>query len=411
MAEQHYAFQERLLRVHQARRCPQKAPKAGQLEITDAWCILRHTDPLLARTAADLQDYFSVSMELDLPLCETAPAARFISYEIDPALGKAGAYRVDASPRGIRLIGTDARAAAQASFLLEDLLNLEEAPFLAPGITDREPIFRCRMVHSGYAEDEYPNEHLNAIAHSGINAILVFVKGVNETLSHREDFNDLIARASSYGLDVYAYSCMTSRLHPDDPEAPAFYDGLYGELFRRCPGFKGVIFVGESVEFPSKDPHTSGMLRLDNIGPDGKRLVNKPNPGWFPCFDYPQWLELVKSSIRRVKPEADIVFWTYNWGYCDEADRLALIEALPTDISLQVTFEMFEDGMRMGIPTRAVDYTLTFPHPGKYFLSEAKAAARRGIPLYAMTNAGGLTWDVGVVPCLSHPVRRRFHGK
>ena len=30
--------------------------------------------------------------------------------------------------------------------------------------------------------------------------------------------------------------------------------------------------------------------------------------------------------------------------------------------------------------------------------SEAKAAARRGIPLYSMTNAGGLTWDVGVVP-------------
>lgn len=59
---------------------------------------------------------------------------------------------------------------------------------------------------------------------------------------------------------------------------------------------------------------------------------------------------------------------------------------------------MFEDFTWDGVTSRAVDYTVSFTGPGKYFLSEARAAARRGIPLYSMTNAGGLTWDVGVVP-------------
>ena len=397
--EQNYDFQARMRAIHRPHRRLERPLPKGMIEITDCWKIVQPKDSeLLCRVVLDLQDYFATSMELSVAITPETVAKNAIVYEIDPTLPGADSYRISVSENTVRLIGQSERAAAQASYLLEDLCNLEEAPFLTPGNTDRTPIFRCRMVHSGYRIDEYPDEHLNAIAHSGINTILLFVAGVNMAPSHPLDFNDLITRAEKYGLDVYAYSYMKSRLHPDAPEAEAFYDNLYGELFRKCPGFKGIVFVGESVEFPSKDPRTSGMLRLDNIGPDGKRLDPRPNPGWFPCSDYPQWLDMVKRTIRREKPDADIVFWTYNWGYCDEADRVALIDALPTDISLQATFEMFENSERQGVPTRSTDYTVSLPFAGKYFLSEAKATARRGIPLYSMTNAGGLTWDVGVVP-------------
>lgn len=397
--EKNYDFQARMRTVHRpARRIARPLP-TGMIEITAGWQIVQPQGTgLLARTALDLQDYFATSMGISLSVTTETVSKNAIFYEIDPTLSGEDSYRVSVSADAIRLIGKNERAAAQASYLLEDLCNLEEAPFLAPGDTDRTPIFRCRMVHSGYRIDEFPDEHLSAIAHSGVNAILLFVAGVNMAPSHPIDFNDLIARAEKYGLDVYAYSYMKSRVHPDDPTAEAFYDNLYGELFRQCPGFKGIVFVGESVEFPSKDPRTCGRLRLDNIDANGRRIDPRPLPGWFPCSDYPQWLDVVKRTIRREKPDADIVFWTYNWGYCDEADRVALIDALPTDISLQATFEMFEDGERQGVPTRSTDYTLSAPLAGKYFLSEAKAAARRGIPLYSMTNAGGLTWDVGVVP-------------
>lgn len=33
------------------------------------------------------------------------------------------------------------------------------------------------------------------------------------------DFNDLIDRASKYGIDVYAYTYMESKMHPEDEGA------------------------------------------------------------------------------------------------------------------------------------------------------------------------------------------------
>ncbi len=93
-----------------------------------------------------------------------------------------------------------------------------------------------------------------------------------------------------------------------------------------------------------------------------------------------------------------MVFWTYNWGWAPEENRVALIHSLPRDISLQATFEMFENIEKNAIMTRCVDYTASFAGPGEYFVSEAQAAHERGIPLYTMSNTGGLTWDIGVIP-------------
>ena len=59
---------------------------------------------------------------------------------------------------------------------------------------------------------------------------------------------------------------------------------------------------------------------------------------------------------------------------------------------------MFENIRKDNIMTRCVDYTASFEGPGQYFATEAKAAHERGIPLYAMANTAGLTWDIGVIP-------------
>ncbi|MBR5507987.1 MAG: hypothetical protein IKV88_08080, partial [Clostridia bacterium] len=42
--------------------------------------------------------------------------------------------------------------------------------------------------------------------------------------------------------------------------------------------------------------------------------------------------------------------------------------------------------------------TLSFEGPSHYFKTEAAAAKEAGVPLYSMTNTGGLTWDLGVIP-------------
>ena len=423
MPESNYEFRKRLNTIHRfGRRNPETRPERAEIAICHGWRIVvpQHATSYLVRVGQDLQDYLFRSMGVSALLIQ-APVREVLSQsepnaiilatrEVLPGIGSS--LRV---PRSVRLVcrkdaivvcGFDERGTAQGCYYLEDLMNLREAPYLQMGDTVREPVFAPRMVHSGWGCDQFPDPHLNAIAHAGMDAILVFVKGVNQTTAGYLDFNDLIRRAAHHGLDVYFYSYLRSSKHPDEPDAEAYYEATYGALMKACPGAKGVVFVGESCEFPSKDPATKGRTRHDPVPPDGKEDT-RPFPGWWPCRDFPRWLNLVKKVIRHHNPAADIVFWTYNWGWAPEKNRLALIEALPTDISLQATFEMFEVIQKGGIGTRCVDYTISFAGPGKYFASEAAAAHARGIPLYAMSNTGGLTWDIGVVPYLPVPYQWR----
>ena len=406
MPERNFQFRQRLNQVHRPdRRDPALTPAAGEIVIDDSWRIALSPDAseYLVQVAKDLQDYLFTSMGVSTLLVRDAAGAKTISLtdqsaspQLAASLAKPRSYRLVVQPNQITVCGFDERGIGQGCYYLEDLMNLREAPFVAPVDLVRAPVFSPRMVHSGWGIDQFPDPHLNAIAHAGMDAILVFVKGPDMTTTGYLDLNNLVDRAALFGVDVYLYSYLLSEMHPADPGAEEYYESTYGALMDACPGAKGIIFVGESCEFPSHDEHTTGKLRLD---PTVDRTVDKrPSPGWWPCYDYPEWLDLLKRVLRRHNPDLDIVFWTYNWGWAPEADRLALIRSLPTDISLQATFEMFENIEKDGIMTRCVDYTTSFEGPGVYFRTEAETAHERGIPLYSMTNTAGLSWDIGVIP-------------
>ncbi|WP_409345527.1 hypothetical protein [Paenibacillus sp. MBLB4367] len=412
MSEKNYEFRKRLEVVHKPdRRDPNVRASAQEVEITDEWRIVIAKDagPVVLNVAKDLQDYLLVSMDVSVPVRRVSDPALAASSEENvivlaerrqlPALGQnltePRSYRLFAEANRITVCGFDERGVGQGSYFLEDLMNLKEAPIVSRQDITRAPLFSPRMVHSGWGLDHYPDAHLNAMAHAGIDAILIFVKDVNETPDGFLDFNYLIDRANLHGLDVYAYSYITSRKHPDAPDAEEYYDGTYGKLFAACPRLKGVIFVGESCEFPSLDPNTTGMLRLE--WPKDKPQT-KVSPGWWPCVDFPQWLNMIKKVVRKHNEKADIVFWTYNWGWAPEEPRLNLIRSIPDDITLLVTFEMFEQIKHEHVTNVCVDYTVSFEGPGRYFTSEAQAASERGIKLYTMCNTGGLTWDIGVIP-------------
>jgi len=415
-AEVNYQFRQRMSVVHKPNRFDStKIPGDGQIEVTSQWCITYpgNADKVLMNAVRDLEDYFTVSMGLDLKVMrEDGIGSHRIVYSVDPQL-PSNAYRFKATAEQINLIGCNSRMAAQAGYFLEDLMNLCEAPYLDPADTVRTSLFNPRMVHSGYGLDMYPAEYLLNVAHSGISSLLVFVKDVDITPHGYQDFNDLCVRAAAYGLDVYAYSYLANKLHPDDEGAEEFYENLYGRLFDRCPYFRGLIFVGESCEFPSKDPNCTGMRRKDNRGPDGKPLITgKPHPGWWPCYDYTDWLNLIRKIVYKRKPDADIVLWSYNWGSKPDEARKALVDTLPKDIALQATFEMCETVERDGIQNRTTDYTLFFAGPGHYFKTESQFAKENGLRLYSMTNTGGLTWDIGVVPYIPAPYQwmKRYEG-
>ncbi len=419
MKEINYEFRKRYSIVHRddrrdyTKKCPQ-----GYVEVTSDWCItVPDSAGIVLRNATrDLEDYFFVSMGVSLKVIRESEwngTQKRITYGIDPSI-KEHSYRFAVTENEIVLCGTNDKMAAQAGYFLEDVMNLYEGPFAERCDTIRTSLFNPRMVHSGYGLDMYPTEHLLNIAHSGISSILVFIKDVDITPHGYHDFNDLCHRATQYGIDVYAYSYLANKMHPDDEGAEEFYENLYGNFFDRCPGFKGIVFVGESCEFPSKDTHSKGIRRLDNIGKDGKPLVvnDKPHPGWYPCYDYKDLMEMITGIIRKRQPDCDIVFWSYNWSRADAEARKALVDTLPKDITLQATFEQGTTLERDGFSLRLADYNLYFPGPGTYFTTEGQFAKENGLRFYSMTNTGGLTWDVGVVPYEPAPYRwmERYEG-
>lgn len=409
--EIHYQFRERLSVVHRKdRRNPDVRPHPDELEIDNTYPIIlpSEADSVLIHAARDLEDYFFTSMKISLRVLreeEITGDSPCIRYGVDSTL-PAHSYRFTACDEGIRLIGSDSRMAAQAGYYLEDLLNLREGPYLTFADTVRTSLYTPRMAHSGYGLDMYPTEHIVALAHHGVTALLVFIKDVDITPHGYHDFNDLCRRAASVGVDVYAYCYFANKLHPEDEGAEEFYENLYGGFFDRCPYFKGLVFVGESCEFPSKDPNTTGIRRLDNRDERGNPLVTgKPSPGWWPCYDYPIWLNLVKRIARKRCPDLDIVFWSYNWNRAPAEARRALIDALPKDVTLQATFEMGETVVRGGIEHQVADYTLYNIGPSGYLSGEAEYASQNGLRFYAMTNTGGRTWDIGCAPYLPAPYR------
>jgi hypothetical protein len=167
-------------------------------------------------------------------------------------------------------------------------------------------------------------------------------------------------------------------------------------LFDVCPKIKGVTLVGEANQFASRDPavgKTPYTLNFKDNIPTGKT-----SPGWWPCKDYPAWVEMVAKAIRKKRPDAEVIFDTYNWGYAPEEDRVRLIENLPQNVGLLVTWDMFHQ-YKLGNSVENVwDYSLSFVGPGEYFKSEAIAAKKRGIKLLANSQTSGRTWDFGVVP-------------
>ncbi|MBR6729167.1 MAG: hypothetical protein IKL80_03305, partial [Clostridia bacterium] len=404
--EKNYEFRKKLTDIHTKNlRKADLLPNAEEFALCDGFVIdiSAAGGDVVLTAAKDFQDYMLTSMCVSgrISLRESGTDTNVIRVVFDTegnklslAKGYMG-YQIAVSDQNITITAYDERGAAQAFYRMEDIMTLKRAPFLSKEVIENKAMFSPRMVHSGYDLDQFPDSHLRDIAHAGMDAVLVFTKGPNMSARGYLDFNDLIYRAAKYGIDVYSYSYIKSEMHPDAPGAEGYYDNTYGRVFKECPGLRGVVLVGESVAFPSRDPHTSGTTA--RVSADGIPSV-KIHPGWWPCHDYPQWLSLLGRVIKKYNPDADLVFWSYNWGWAPAEDRVRLIEALPKDVSLLVTYEMHEVYEKNGIKEKSADYTLSLPGPGQYFISEAEAAQKAGIRLYAMTNTGGLTWDFGSIP-------------
>ena len=408
MTEKNYDFRKFLNTVHQKnRRDFSRKPNPDETEISNGWNIRidENASDFIVNAARDFADYLFVSMELSVGILRgdtNAPAKHTIV--LKTGSGKKNvkrSFRLDCSPEKIVVAGADERGTAMGAYYMEDVMSLRESPFVphAKGL-DKEPLFSPRMVHSGYGMDVFTAPYLRRIAHEGYDAILVYVLEPNRGIQGYTDFNEIIDMAEEAGLDVYLYSRITNRYHPSDKEAAEFYEANYGGLFRRYPKAAGLILVGESCQFPSRDPHTT--MSIASSGECCYRSP-RPAPGWWPCNDFPEFVDIVKRSVRKYAPKADIVFWTYNWAHAPEELRTKLIDNLPKDITVELNFEMHDNVKIWGTQERVLDYTLSLTGPSAIFKSEGAAAKRNKLPLYTISNTAGKTWDFGALPYLPTP--------
>lgn len=402
--ENRYDFKRELLKVHKDyRRDYTRKVEDGEYEIPNGFVIVvpNDADAQIMTAARDFEDYLFTSMGISARISKKADQEKntlviSLNTDLGEASGPMG-YRITTTKDGLTLEGYEKRGIQQGLYFLEDLMNVRKGPFLKIGVIARKSRFYSRSTSSPFGMYAFNDEALSLMAHAGMTGIGLGLLGPNtDGRNGYVDVELLCERAEKYGLTVGVSLCAKHNFHPDDEGAYEYYDNLYGKLLKSCPKISSISLVGETTEFKSKDPKAGLAPRqknyIDNI-PTGKCT-----PGWWPCRDYPEWIDLIKKVVRKYNPKIGVGISSYNWGYAPEEDRLALIKNLPDDVSLNATWDMFEQ-VQMGNSTQdIVDYSLSFVGPGKYFLSEAKAAKERGIKFSANSQTSGRTWDFGVIP-------------
>ncbi|MBR3804678.1 MAG: hypothetical protein IKJ14_04985 [Clostridia bacterium] len=404
-----FDFRKKLKDFHPKNIRKDVAVLEGEISLPNCVALVKTDNVVINNALKDMRKFLKSAFDIMGEIDDSAHGFKLVT-EISSVLSKdKKTYTISVTDDEIKVVGESDRTVAQGIYYLEFLMFEKKSPILKKGdITVNLP-YSPRMVHSAYGYDDFPDEYLQNIARYGYDAILLFTKGVNLSPAGELSFKDHVERASKFGLDVYVYAAFGNFIDIYADNAEEEFDKTYGAVFKECPGLKGITLVGESVEFKSRDPrvapHSIKQKPADNLG------TGVPTPGWFPCNDYPKWIDMVKNSIRKYNPNADVVFWSYNWGWAPEKERVELINNLPKDISLNVTFEMFEHYDMMGSDQMVTDYSIVRAEPGKYFLSEAKAAKENGIRLYAMSNTAGRTWDFGTIPYMPFPVQwlKRFN--
>ena len=400
--QNNYDFKTELLLVHQKDiRDNSIIAKEDEFEFVDGvkFFTTESDNKVIMTALRDFEDYLFTSHGVG-SLITKNPKNATVTVKLGKDLGEADGYmgyRITTNKEGVLIEGYDDRGIAQGLYYLEDLMNIKKAPIIKCGVVARKALFAPRITQSPFGMYEWCDEAFKIVAHRGFDTISLWVK--DPWTNKRGEWIDIrliTERAEKYGIDVFVDLYCPHTAHPDDEGSQEFYDDLYGTLFDVAPKIKGVCVYGESTNFPSRDPNVG-------LAPHSKNFVDniptgKTSPGWYPCCDYPAWIDMIKRSVRAKRPDAEVMLSTYNWGYQPEELRVKLINALPTDISIMVTWDMFQK-LKTGDSTFDIcDYSLSFEGPGDYFVSEASAAKARGIKVLANANTSGRTWDFGTVP-------------
>lgn len=401
MSEQNYDFRKRHWEYHKPdRRDPARKAKKNEIMLTADWKIgcKGEEDSIALIAVKDFQDYLFTSMGISLPLT-TEDGEKVLWVEVNKKVKKGFVIQVE--KEHVTLTAAEDKMTFRGTIHIEDMMNLEGAPVLETGKLVRKPMYDLKIVHSGTGLDYYPDEELLGLLHAGYDCIDLFLEGIDRNHLGYCDFNEIINRAARFGISTVFHNYIRTYVHPDDPGAQQVFDSVYGEICRRYPKIAAISLCGESLEFPSRDPHTTGKPHRESIIdgiPD-----TRPSPGWYPCEDYPAYIQCIERAVHKCNPNIIVSFSTYNWGYASDELRKGFLEHYPKNVGLSVCFEIFSQRKLEGLHTPVMDYTISADEPGFYFTSECAEAHKHGISITGNVNTAGIAWDFGCIPLVPAP--------
>jgi len=408
-------------------------PKKGDVSIDDAWKIIwaGGGSDISQVALNDFRQFLKVGMGVSPSVqiherLGTTATTRVItlctrnqlpSFAAD--LKSSESYRVQADESHVLVCGYDERGLMRGLHYLEDLMNFRKAPFLAKTDVVRSPRYTpritCLPFYAGMELDApvspYTNEALSLISHYGFNAIWIWAKlhdlgksSIFPELGSQAEkqiasLNDVIRRASHYGLDVYLYVSKDGlppdffEAHPEVRGSRSYFKtgyamctsvletqeyirGALKSIFKSAPGLKGMVFIigGEGFVHCWTRRNAEDCPRCRNRGP---------------VDVVAEVVEAVNQGAKSGNPNAEVVVWTYGasgtWSTGDDA-QARLIRRLPQDL---IFLSDFSKGghVKIGqVEERVYDYSISFLGPAEKFQEQVKLCGERDIRVWAKTE-------------------------
>ncbi|MBR6747441.1 MAG: hypothetical protein IKM07_00770 [Clostridia bacterium] len=357
------------------------------------------------------------------------------------------AYSISVSKSGITITAADTEGVRRALIWLEDEMRRREGPYLPLGKIDRKPSMTARITRCFFSPinrppkygdelsddiDYYPEEYLNRIMHDGSNGVWIYtrfsdlvhssyIKEFGQGSEARiEKLNRVIAKCARYGVRVYVFAIEPMSLEEELAKKYSDYVGaeLYGhrhtfcmdtefgqayceeagrKLFELCPDLGGFI----SITFGERGTSCASAYRKN---PDGKgSIVGCPRcAGKAPGVVLGQAVDALTSGMRKAKPEADLISWTYGQRLWNHDDIREYIRNLPEGVIAQQNFDDMGYEEQLGRERMAVDYWMSYVGPSELFKITAEEAQKCSKPMFAKMQVC-CSHEIASVPYIPTP--------
>jgi hypothetical protein len=314
-------------------------------------------------------------------------------------------YELCVIDRRIVVCGFDDAGVMHGLFNLQARMKLREGPFIPRNLrTVRHSLYKTRMALSWLGWMQWPDKYLSHLAHDGYDAIYASVyanpNGVegppHYDLIRQQDagrLNDLIQRASKYGIRVYA---AVMYANTGEEENQAKLREHVRDIVQKFPGLRGYVLLTEGFYY--------------------KKFFSGSGKGEIDLQDWSKkWTEavgIVTEECHRIDSTIEVLPWEYNIDFRPERVELkrGIIRLLPAETIPLITWENGKQFELDGLKGYLRDYSISQIGPAEVAVGQIEEAKRRGMQIYCKADCYA-TWQFGTMPylpCLQQ-WQRRYH--